>query len=79
VTEGTSIVYENDGIIYFDGVQQSVIVKCWESIYYLEVYAISNTVLIAEELIGWFHENLSGEYTFGIIPVWIFQNAIFKI
>ena len=46
VTEGTNIICENDGVIYFDGVLQSVKVKCRESVYYLEVYAISNTVLL---------------------------------
>ena len=46
VTEGTSIICENNGIVYFNGVLQSVKVKCWESVYYLEVYAISNTVLL---------------------------------
>jgi len=46
VTEGTSIICENDGIVYFDGVLQSVKVKCRESVYCLEVNAISNTVLL---------------------------------
>ena len=46
VAEGTSIICKNDGIIYFNGVLQSVKVKCRESVYYLEVYAISNTVLL---------------------------------
>ena len=46
MTEGTSIVCENDGVIYFNGVLQSVKVKCRESVYYLEAYAISNTILL---------------------------------
>ena len=46
VTEGTNIICENDGIIYFNGVLQSVKVKCRESVYCLEVWAISNTVLL---------------------------------
>ena len=46
VTEGTNIICENDGIIYFNGVLQSVKIKCRESVYYLEVYAVSNTVLL---------------------------------
>lgn len=43
---GTNVVCENDGKAYFNGVLQNVKVKCRDSVYHLEICAISNTVLL---------------------------------
>jgi len=45
-TEGVKITCENDGLVYFKGVLQSVKVTCVDAVYRLEVYAISNTILL---------------------------------
>ena len=46
MTEGVKIKCENDGQVYFSGVLQSVKVTCVNAIYRLEVFAISNTILL---------------------------------
>jgi len=45
-TEGVKIKCENDGLVYFKGVLQSVRVTCVDAVYRLEAYAISNTILL---------------------------------
>ena len=45
-TEGVKIKCENDGQAYFSGVLQNVKITCVDAVYRLEVYAISNTILI---------------------------------
>jgi hypothetical protein len=46
MTEGTNIKCENDGQVYFNGVLQNVKITCVDEVYRLEVYAVSNTVLL---------------------------------
>ena len=45
-TEGVKIKCIHDGKVYFSGVLQNVKVTCENNVHYLEVYAISNTVLL---------------------------------
>lgn len=44
--KGDSIRCKNDDQTYFDGVLQSVNINCIDEVYYLEIYAISNTILL---------------------------------
>lgn len=44
--EGTSIKCENDGQIYFNGILQKVKITRIDAVYYLEIHAISNTILL---------------------------------
>ena len=46
MSEGSAITCENDGQIYFKGLLQSVKITCLEEVYRLEVFAISNTILL---------------------------------
>lgn len=46
-TDGTKVKCENDdGKIYFNGVLLNVKITCADSVYYLEAYAVSNTILL---------------------------------
>ena len=45
-TEDVKIKCENDGLVYFIGVLQNVKVICMNAVYQLELYAISNTILL---------------------------------
>jgi hypothetical protein len=46
MTESTQVKCENDGQIYFSGVLQSVTTTCIDAVYYLEVFAVSSTILL---------------------------------
>jgi hypothetical protein len=45
-TEGVKVKCENDGVVYFIGVLQNVKITCVDAVYRMEVYAISNTILL---------------------------------
>ena len=45
-TEGIKIKCENDGLVYFEGVLQNVKIECEGELYRLEIYAVSNTILL---------------------------------
>jgi hypothetical protein len=45
-TQDAKVKCENDGHVYFSGVLQNVKITCVNAIYQLEVYAVSNTVLL---------------------------------
>jgi hypothetical protein len=45
-TEDVKIKCENNGQVYFSGVLQNVKVTCVNAVYLLEIYAISNTILL---------------------------------
>jgi len=44
--DSTTITCENDGIIYFKGVLRNVKIASVESVFQLEIFAISNTILL---------------------------------
>jgi hypothetical protein len=46
MTEGSAVKCENNGLVYFNGVLQSVKITCVDDVHRLEVYAISNTILL---------------------------------
>jgi len=46
ITEGANIKCENDGQVYFNGVLQNIKISCVDAVYRLEVYAVSNTILL---------------------------------
>jgi hypothetical protein len=46
ITPGTNIKCENAGQVYFNGVLQNIKISRMDDIYHLEVYAVSNTVLL---------------------------------
>jgi hypothetical protein len=48
-SENVKIKCENDGHVYFNGVLQNVKITCVNAVYRLELYAVSNTVLLDTE------------------------------
>jgi len=46
MTEGTNIICQNDGQVYFNGVLQSVKVTKVKVVYHVQIRAISNTILL---------------------------------
>jgi hypothetical protein len=49
MTDGTPVICENDGIVYFNGLMLDVKITCVEEVYSLEAYAVSNTIKLDTE------------------------------